>query len=220
VSQVGEVRAVTSTPSSPPSHSDTIPITAASGTTHEMSVFAAFLLLVFVALCFYCIVFSVYNYHVNGERGLGVLPHPNFWCDTLPTLVKDVCGRITELVQDVWGWLMDRWHSFRSSRQGGSAAEYERIREVRIVGHSSGHSNTGDANFYDVEKDADLDDFEDDDTETVQTTAHKAGSSAPPLASPASAATTVANTKHDTTTPKSKSSQPVVSGKTNKRVEE
>jgi uncharacterized membrane protein YhdT len=44
-------------------------------------------LLVFVIV--YIVAFSVYNYFVGKKRGVGeVLPHRQFWCITLPGLVR------------------------------------------------------------------------------------------------------------------------------------
>lgn len=63
-----------------------VPPTPDSGTSNG----TLFCILLLVAAIVYVVGFSLYNYFVGKKRGLGeVLPHRQFWCYTLPGLVRD-----------------------------------------------------------------------------------------------------------------------------------
>jgi len=115
-------------------------ITVPKSTSHEMSSFSVFLLMILCSLCIYCIGYSLFNFHVHGERGLGMLPHPEFWCGTLPETAKEVCGRCWDCAQDLCGAASDRLRGLRNSSSGGSwvpssfrrsgpGPEYEKIND-------------------------------------------------------------------------------------------
>jgi len=125
-------------------------------------------------------VFSVYNYHVHGERGLQVLPHPNFWCETLPNVVRESTSRCVDWAQDCWAWSADRLRGISQRSSSGSQTEYEKIRDTRggaNEGIGSTTDNAAGTNFYDVENDADLD--EDDHAMSAAPVAAPVSSSKP-----------------------------------------